>query len=102
MLFLMSFLYYFATEGLFSVTLGKRVMKIRVVGVDGDPCTITESALRNLFRVIDWLPFGYIVGIGFLSITNKKQRVGDKVAHTIVTLAPERDRNPPPAPFLFH
>lgn len=74
---------------MFSATPGKRVMKIRVVGVDGDPCTITESAVRNLFRVIDWLPFCYILGVGFLSITNKKQRVGDKVAHTIVTIAPE-------------
>jgi len=52
-LFLISFLYYSATEGLFSTTPGKRVMKIRVVGADGDPCTIKESALRNLFRVID-------------------------------------------------
>lgn len=89
-------------EGLFSATLGKRIMKISVVGANGDPCTITESALRNLFRMIDWLPFGYILGIGFLSITSKKQRMGDKIAHTIVTMPPERDKTPPPAPFLFH
>ena len=102
MLLLISFLYYFALEGLFSATLGKLVMKTRVVGANGDPCTITESALRNLFRIIDWLPFGYILGVGFLSITSKKQRVGDKIAHTTVTMAAERDKTPPPAPFLFH
>ena len=101
-LFLISFFYYFLMEGLFSATLGKRIMKIRVVGANGDPSTITESALRNLFRMIDWLPFCYILGIGFLSTTSKKQRVGDKIAHTIVTMAPERDETSPSAPFLFH
>ena len=99
---LISFLYYSAAEGLFSATPGKLLTKIRVVGPDGDPCTVKEAALRNLFRVIDWLPFFYILGLGFLSVTSKKQRVGDKVAHTVVTMAPERDRTPPPAPFLFH
>jgi uncharacterized RDD family membrane protein YckC len=77
-------------------------MKIRVLGADGDACTITESALRNLFRVIDWLPFGYALGIGFLLMTSRKKGVDDKIAHTIVTMAPERDETPPPAPFLFH
>ena len=101
-LFLISFVYYSATEGIFSATPGKHIMKIRVVGADGDPCSTTESVLRNLLRGIDWLPFCYILGVGFLSVTSKKQRVGDKVAHTIVTIASERDRNPPPAPFLFH
>jgi uncharacterized RDD family membrane protein YckC len=101
-LFLMSFLYYSAMEGLFSTTLGKRVTKIRAVRANGDPCTIRESVLRNLFRAIDWLPFCYVLGIGFISITKKKRRVGDIIAHTIVTMAPEPDRNSPPAPFLFH
>jgi uncharacterized RDD family membrane protein YckC len=101
-LFSISFFYYFLMEGLFSATFGKRVMRIHVVGSNGDPCTITESALRNLLRVIDWLPFGYILGVGFLSITSKKQRVGDKIANTIVTMTLERDKTPPPAPFLFH
>ena len=101
-LYVISFLYYSAAEGLFSATPGKRITKIHVVGPDGDPCTIKEATLRNLLRVIDWLPFFYILGLGVLSITSKKQRVGDKAAHTIVTMAPERDRTPPPAPFLFH
>ena len=101
-LFVVNFSYYFIMEWLLSSTLGKWVMKIRVVGTEGDPCTITESAVRNLFRIIDWLPFCYILGIGFLSISEKKQRAGDRIAHTIVTMAPERDKTPPPAPFLFH
>ena len=101
-LLLLSLVYYFALEWLFSATLGKFVMKIRVVGTEGDPCTITESIIRNLFRIIDWLPFCYALGLLALLTTNKRQRVGDRIAHTIVTMVPERDKNPPPAPFLFH
>jgi len=89
-------------EWLFSATLGKFVMRIRVVGTEGDPCTVTESIIRNLFRIIDWLPFCYILGLLALLTTNKRQRVGDRIAHTIVTMVPERDKTPPPAPFLFH
>jgi uncharacterized RDD family membrane protein YckC len=101
-LFLISFLYYSTLEWLLSATLGKRAMKLRVVGINGDACSLRESALRNLFRIVDWLPFCYILGIGFLSTSEKRQRAGDKIAHTIVTIAPERDNTPPPAPFLFH
>ena len=101
-LLLLSLFYYFAMEWLFSATLGKFVMKIRVVGTEGDPCTITESTIRNLFRIIDWLPFCYTLGLLALLTTNKRQRVGDRIAHTIVTMFPERDKTPPPAPFLFH
>jgi len=101
-LFLDSFFYYFVFEWLFSITPGKRSMKLQVVGTDGDPCTMTKSALRNLFRIIDWIPIGYLFGVGLMLISDKKQRAGDRIAHTIVTLAPKRDNTPPPAPFLFH
>jgi len=89
-------------EWILSATLGKLIMKLRVVGTDGDPCTLRESALRNLLRMIDWLPLGYIIGLALLSMSDKRQRAGDKIAQTVVTMAPERDKNPPPAPFLFH
>jgi len=101
-LFLVGFLYYFAFEWLFSATLGKRMMKLRVVSVGGDPCTLKESLLRNIFRVIDWIPICYVVGIVLAVFSDKKQRAGDRIAHTMVTMAPERDNVPPPAPFLFH
>ncbi|HUO42290.1 MAG TPA: RDD family protein [Methylomirabilota bacterium] len=101
-LLLISFLYYFALEWLFSATPGKLMMKLRVVGSNGDPCTFKESALRNLFRIIDWIPVCYVVGIWLVVFSDKKQRAGDRIAHTMVTVAPERNNAPPPAPFLFH
>lgn len=96
------FLYYFLMEWILSGTLGKFAMKLHVVGNSGDPCTLQESALRNLFRMIDWFPIAYVIGIVLVSISDKRQRAGDRIAHTIVTAAPKRDKIPPPAPFLFH
>lgn len=57
---------------------------------------------RNLFRFVDWLPFLYIFAIASGMASHERQRLGDRVASTIVTLAPTKDINPPPAPFLFH
>ena len=30
---------------------------------DGTPITLTESAIRNLVRIIDFLPFFYTIGV---------------------------------------
>ena len=99
---LVVFLYYFLLEGLFAYTLGKWILHLRVVDRRGDDCSFTSSLLRNIFRFIDWLPFLYLLG-GALVLTSKRRlRLGDMLAGTIVTTAPEKNINPPPAPFLFH
>jgi uncharacterized RDD family membrane protein YckC len=98
----LGFFYYFLLEGVFATTLGKSLLKLRVLGTDGDPCSWSASFKRNLLRLLDWLPFLYIMGWIFMLASRGRQRVGDRVAATIVTMAPEKDKNPPPAPFLFH
>jgi uncharacterized RDD family membrane protein YckC len=97
-----TFLYYFLLEALAATTIGKHFLKLRVVGRAGDPVTFTEALVRNLLRFVDWLPLFYIVGLTLLLASKRRQRVGDLVAGTFVTPAPEKDINPPPAPFLFH
>jgi len=99
---IVGFLYYFLLEGLFACTIGKSLLKLRVLGTDGDPCSWSASFKRNVLRFLDWLPFFYIIGEISILASHNRQRVGDRVAATIVTMAPEKDRNPPPAPFLFH
>jgi uncharacterized RDD family membrane protein YckC len=97
-----AFAYYFALEGVFASTVGKSLLRLRVVGSDGEPCSFRASFKRNLLRFVDWLPALYLVA-GFSILTSShRQRVGDRVASTIVTKVPEKDINPPPAPFLFH
>ena len=99
---LVVFAYYFLLEGLFAYTPGKRILRLRIVEETGDDCSLTSSLLRNIARFIDWLPFLYILGLALILKSNSRLRLGDMLAGTIVTTAPEKDINPPPAPFLFH
>ncbi|MGP8068430.1 MAG: RDD family protein [Candidatus Bathyarchaeia archaeon] len=96
------FVYYFLQEGLFATTIGKTLLKLHVVDRSGDPCSFASSFKRNILRFVDWLPAIYILAVVIILASHERLRLGDIVAKTIVTLAPEKDTNPPPAPFLFH
>jgi uncharacterized RDD family membrane protein YckC len=78
------FLYFFLLEGFTGMTVGKKVLRIKVAKEDGGPCGITSSLIRNLLRIIDVLPFLYIVGMILVTRSSKRQRFGDAVAHTVV------------------
>lgn len=65
-------------------TFGKRLMRIRVVRLDGSPVTPVDSALRNLIRFVDFLPFGYSVGLITMLFNKDNRRVGDLVAGTVL------------------
>jgi uncharacterized RDD family membrane protein YckC len=97
-----TFVYYFMLEWLFASSIGKRLFGLRVVGKDGEACSLEASLRRNLMRFLDWLPFFYVIGGIFVAASKDRQRLGDRVAETMVINAPEKDINPPPAPFLFH
>jgi uncharacterized RDD family membrane protein YckC len=77
-------LYFIVLEGFFGATVGKMVTKIKVVQEDGSPCGLVPSVVRNLLRIIDGLPFLYIIGMIFISRSDKKQRLGDRLAKTVV------------------
>jgi uncharacterized RDD family membrane protein YckC len=83
-LFGISFLYYFLTEAIWGATLGKMLFKIKVVSEQGQKISYKQSLIRNLTRLIDMLPMFYVVGIMSVANSNKKQRLGDAWAHTIV------------------
>ena len=99
---LVTFAYYFLQEWLLSFTLGKRLVRLWVVGRTGDPLSIRESLIRNMIRFIDWLPAAYVLGGIFMAASGDRRRLGDVAAKTVVTPMPKKDINPPPAPFLFH
>jgi uncharacterized RDD family membrane protein YckC len=99
---LLVFSYYFLLEWLFAASIGKWLFKLRVFGTDGELCSMNASLLRNLVRFVDWLPSFYLIGLLSLVVSRDRQRIGDRVASTVVSLAPAKDINPPPAPFLFH
>jgi uncharacterized RDD family membrane protein YckC len=67
-------------------TLGKKVLKIKVVKIDGYQASIFDYMIRWVFRLIDiYLGFG-TGGIAILSIaiSDKSQRIGDMAAGTAV------------------
>jgi uncharacterized RDD family membrane protein YckC len=77
------YLYFIILEGSSGSTLGKRVMKLRVVKVDGSQISMGDAAIRNVLRVVDGIMF-YLVGAIIIWTSMDKQRLGDRVAKTIV------------------
>jgi len=77
-------LYFTILEGTSGQSLGKRIMHIRVVREDGAPMDLATAFIRNLLRIIDYLPTLYIFGIIMILISNERQRLGDMAAKTVV------------------
>lgn len=65
-------------------TVGKRLLRIRVVRGDGAPVTVFASAVRNLLRLVDFLPACYPVGLVTMLIDARHRRLGDLVAGTVL------------------
>ncbi len=65
-------------------TPGKKAMKVRVLRDDGTPVTAKEVAVRNLLRIVDFLPAAYAVGTIAMFCSPLCKRLGDIAAGTIV------------------
>jgi len=69
-------------------TIGKRAYKLRVINEDGSPARFTQVLIRNLLRLVDFLPGFYGLGVLVIVISPKSQRLGDLAAGTYVVRAP--------------
>ena len=67
-------------------TPGKRKAGARIVTVEGATPTTGSLLLRNLFRLIDGMPGFYVVGLGFCLFTQRRVRIGDMAAGTVLVL----------------
>ena len=76
-------LYYVGLEATQGATLGKMILGLRIVKTDGSPIGWSESIVRNLLRIIDGL-VGYLVGAILIWTSPTRQRLGDRVAGTVV------------------
>jgi uncharacterized RDD family membrane protein YckC len=65
-------------------TPGKRWTGIRVVRAEGQPVGFLTAAVRNILRLVDFLPFGYAVGTLSILVSARNQRLGDLAAGTLV------------------
>src|SRR5262249_29525508 len=65
-------------------SIGKRVLRLRVVRDGGFPLGVRESLIRNLLRVADALPANYMVGLVAMLVSDQGKRLGDLAAGTVV------------------
>jgi uncharacterized membrane protein SpoIIM required for sporulation/uncharacterized RDD family membrane protein YckC len=87
------FLYHVVVEPLMSGrTPGKRMSGLRVLSIEGQVPTTSSLVIRNVFRLIDSMPVGYVVGLMFVLFSKRHLRLGDIAAGTVLAV----DR----APFL--
>jgi uncharacterized RDD family membrane protein YckC len=71
---------------------GKRILNLMVIKETGEAITFFDSALRNILRVIDFLPSFYLSG-SFIMVFNKNyKRIGDMAANTIVIKKRKNER----------
>jgi uncharacterized RDD family membrane protein YckC len=78
--------YFTLLEGSKGQTIGKMVTKIKVVREDGGQIDMNQALTRNILRIIDGL-FAYLIGAILIWRSDKKQRLGDNIAKTIVIKA---------------
>lgn len=77
--------YFWVSEALWSgQTLGKKAFRLRAVGDRGEPLTFMQAGIRNIVRIIDFLPYGYGVGMIVLFANGRGKRLGDLAAGTLV------------------
>lgn len=96
------FLYKLVLEAFWNgQTVGKRVVGIRVIKANGLPVDFLQVVIRNILRVIDHLPFLYLIGSITIAASQRGQRLGDIVAGTVVVR--DQRATPPQMPVrLFH
>ncbi len=82
--FLLYALYFWLLEAFLGGTLGKLILGMRVRMEDGSNLTVAASLIRNLLRIIDALPFAYILGAILIWTSPTRQRLGDRLAKSVV------------------
>ncbi|HVV56370.1 MAG TPA: RDD family protein [Mucilaginibacter sp.] len=75
-------------------SIGKRIMKIKVISLDGAQPRVGQYLLRWLFRIVDFLLFEPgVVALVAAAVNEKTQRVGDMVAGTLLIRTSPRTKS---------
>lgn len=69
-------------------TVGKRLLRLRVMDVQGLTLRFSQVVIRNILRFVDSLPLLYAVGGIACLFSRRAQRLGDIAADTIVARIP--------------
>src|SRR5438445_5055119 len=65
-------------------TPGKRMVGLRVIRENGYPLRPIDAVIRNLVRMVDWLPGAYGIGVLTMLLNKRSKRLGDFASGTIV------------------
>ncbi|MHB1639790.1 MAG: RDD family protein [Candidatus Dormibacteria bacterium] len=63
---------------------GKLIFGLRVVDLQGVPVGLPDSLVRNLIRILDFLPLLYGIGVVAMFLGRRPRRLGDLAAGTVV------------------
>lgn len=91
LLLLPIFLYHFILESLLGgQTLGKLILKIKVVKLDGSRASVYEYFIRWAMNIVDVWMMGGVIGLISIILSKQSQRVGDMAAGTsVINLKPQ-------------
>ena len=83
---LLAFFFYTLCMEIFNngQTLGKVAAGIKVLKADGSEPSLSDFLIRVLFHMIDFLLSFGVLGAIFITTSDKKQRLGDRAANTVV------------------
>ena len=65
-------------------TIGKRIMKIKVIKIDGYQAGFGDYLIRWLFRIVEVTGIMGLIGLIAMNMSKKTQRIGDMAAGTAV------------------
>ena len=78
------FAYLILMEAYVGWTVGKRIMRMRLMDSNSNKIGFTKSVIRNLLRLVDGLPAFNLLGVILIMNSSTGQRFGDRVAGTYV------------------
>lgn len=72
-------------------SIGKKVLKIKVIKLNGNALDMNDYFTRWIYRFIDFAFSLGTIGVISMVLTEKKQRLGDLIANTtVIKLTPDR------------
>lgn len=89
--FLLNWFYTTIFEAATGTTPGKKLFNLWVVHDNATPITFSGALIRNFLRVVDYLPFAYVIGLVSMLLDTRFRRLGDLAAGTLVIY---RDKTP--------
>lgn len=74
--------YFVWMVGMYGATIGKMIMKVKIVKEDGSKVSYADALVRELASYLSFI----VIGLGFLNIIwdSRKQGWHDKIAKTVV------------------